>query len=202
MCSVFRFFQILISRKPDQLKLNRYPEDRVRKFWKLSSSIQNFTLKTIAISSAITISFIVTSSVIMMWKYSRLLPFLAFCLILILNYLSLLTIGTMNLTIAIGMITYLYLVCKILRERYDIISSDLNRLVRKKIDLHKLKALLNDFNLVVDDLQRCDYFWSKFIFWNYHMAVVICSILFLFGIPILISMSTFFNVDLMAVLSN
>ena len=81
----------------------------------------------------------------------------------------------------VGLITYLYLVCKILKERFDIITSELHCLVRNKIDLHKLKTLLNDFNLIVDDLQKCDYFWSKFNFWNYHIATLNCSVLFLTG---------------------
>ena len=180
-CSVFRFFQIPISRKPDHLKLKNYSEDKVRRYWKFSSSIQNITLKTILISSATTMSIAAISNVIMMWKYSELLPFLTFWPILIINYISLVAIGTMNSIITLGLITYLYLVCKILKERFDIITSELHFLVQKKFDLHKLKTLLNDFNLVVDDLQRCDHFWSKFNFWNYHLATLISSILFLTG---------------------
>ena len=196
----FRFFQIPISKKPDQLTLNSYSEDRVREFWKYSSSIQNFILKTLLIICPITMSFLATSYVIMMWKYSQLLPFLTFWTILITNYISLIAIGTMCIVMESGLITYLYLVCKILRERFDIITSELHCLVRNKSDLHKLKTLLDDFNLNVDDLQKSDHFWSKFIFWNYHFATLNCSVLFLTGKFLCPAESVFFNVNLMLVL--
>ena len=185
-----------ISKTTYQLKLNSYSEDRVREFWKYSSSIQNFILKTILISGIVTMSMAGISNVIMMWKYSRLLPLLTFWTILIINYISLIAIGTMNLIMNIGLITYFYLICKILKERFDIITTELNCLVQEKFDLHKLKTLLNDFNLTVDDLQKSDHFWSKFNFWNYHSATLICSILFLTCKFNKLSLSNFLNVNL------
>ena len=116
---------------------------------------------------------------ILMRKYSQLLHPSIFWPVLLINFISLVAIGTMNLLMNVGLVIYLYLICKILRERFDIIRLNFNHLHQGKFNLNELKSLLHDFNLVVDDLQKCNHFWSKFNFWNYHLAIVICSILFL-----------------------
>ena len=184
-----KFFQIPITKTTDQLKLNSYPEEKLDKFWKFSSSIQNIFLKTLLINATSTMGLGGVSYLMMMWKYSQLLPPVKFWIILVLNYISLVAIGTMNLIMNIGLIIYLYLICKILGERFDIIRLNFNHLLQGRFNLEELKILLHDFNLVVDDLQKCNHFWSKFNFWNYHLAIVICSILFLICKFLIITLS-------------
>ena len=96
------------------------------------------------------------------------------------NYISLILIGTMNLLVVLSPVLYLYLTCLILRDRFAQTTVRLEAFTTDKaMDLAKLDEYLLDFNRIVDDLQKCDRFWSQILSSQYLLAISICSVLFL-----------------------
>ena len=88
----------------------------------------------------------------------------------------------MNLLITIGPIVHFYLVCKILRERFNHITEKLKKFNHwQKLNSRKVDKHIHDFNQLIDELQRSNFFWSKFLSFGYHIGLAICSILFLCG---------------------
>ena len=102
-------------------------------------------------------------------------PFV-FLTILIVNYLSLVAIGTINLLHNCGLISFLFLISKLLEDRFKLVAIELEKLANSNFNQSKLDQNIHNFNLIVNDLLKCDFFFSKFNFFNYHMAMFICSV--------------------------
>ena len=87
----------------------------------------------------------------------------------------------MNLTMNCGLISLLFLISKLLKDLFNLVAIDLEELANLKFNQHKLDNNIHNFNLIADDLIRCDYFFSQFNFYNYYMAMIISSFTFLTG---------------------
>lgn len=103
------------------------------------------------------------------------------------NYCVLVLNGTVNLIVIIGSSTYLYLNSKILGERFTTVIKKLEReriqkfTGTRRIDMSKIDKYLHQFNILVDELNRSNFFWSQIIAINYYVSLTICSIEFLVG---------------------
>lgn len=113
-------------------------------------------------------------------KYNLHTPVI-FYTILIMNYLSIVAIGTMNVIQNCGAVSFLYLIVRFLKERFNISANELEILAGSEFDSKKLDEHLHIYNLIIDDLLKCDRFFSKFNFFNYYMGMAICSFTFLAG---------------------
>lgn len=79
-------------------------------------------------------------------------------------------------------VAYLYLNCKILEERFAVIFRRLQRVaLHSKSDSSKVNRYLLDLGTIIDEIQRCDFFWSKYLAMNYYFAIFTCCICFLCG---------------------
>ena len=185
-----KFFQIPISRTPDQFdqRIVGYSSERLKKFWNLSSLLLNLIYKSLIISSTLAMSLSSVTYMIEMLKYSHLHTPLIFYTILIVNYVSLTLVGSLNAIIVLGPVAFLYLNCRILNERFELAICKLKRQIH---DFDKMRRHLREFNSIIDDLQRCDHFWSNYIFANYYLSIFVCSILFLISKYFLIALSFF-----------
>lgn len=94
---------------------------------------------------------------------------------------SLLFIGIFDFTSTFGLILYLFLTGKLFEERFDHVCAQLSEIAfdDKPLDLKVIDRLVHRFNVIIDDLQKCNYFWSKFNFLNYHYGLILCSVLLL-----------------------
>lgn len=176
-----RFLQIPKNRSSSDLKIDGYSNENIIKFWNKSNFLQNYFLKTLCVMGAITMSLACSSYLYASRKnYYHLHSPDLFWTIAIANYCSLLFIGIFDFTSSIGLILFLYLICKFLKDRFDHIRIVFEQLaIKKKLDLEFVDKNVYRFNLIVDDLQRCDVFWSKFNFLNYNFALILCSVLLL-----------------------
>lgn len=177
-----KFLQLPKERSSKDLQVNGYPERSVAEFWRISSNLQHL-LKVLAIMGAITMSLACANYLYTVKsKYFELHSPVVFWAIAIGNYCSLLFIGIFDFSSTFGLILYLYLISRFLKERFDLVQIELNRLAYSsagKLDLATLDRLIHRFNLIVDDLQRADHFWSKFNSLNYHFGMALCSVLLL-----------------------
>ena len=88
----------------------------------------------------------------------------------------------MNLMQSLSPILYFYLNCRILTERFVQIRLKLEKLANcKQVKASKIDKCLHDYSTIIDELQRSDFFWSKYLAFNYHLGVAICSSMFLCG---------------------
>lgn len=76
----------------------------------------------------------------------------------------------------------MYLNCKILKVR---INRTLIRLQRSAhpstFNATKVNRYLLDLGGIFDEVQRSDFFWSRYLSMNYYFAIAICAICFLCG---------------------
>ena len=76
-----------------------------------------------------------------------------------------------------GPVVLLYFNCRLLEERIVRTSRRLQRLtVRSNSNLYKVNKYLRDLGTIIDELQRCDFFWSSYLAMNFYIALSICSI--------------------------
>lgn len=85
-------------------------------------------------------------------------------------------IGTVNVVATHGVIVYLYLNCKILVDRIVRITERILQSNPSKVD-----RCLADLGTIIDEVQRCNFFWANYLAMNYYIAVFLCSIFFLCG---------------------
>ena len=156
-----KFLQVPKNRSSRDLQVDGYSEERVKAFWRISSFLQHF-LKSLVIMGAVTMSIACASYLYAAKaKYYDLHGPAVFWTIAIGNYCSLLIIGIFDFTSTFGLILYLYLISRFLKERFDLVCVELDRLAYsdEKLDLSALNRIIYRFNLIVDDLQRADHFW-------------------------------------------
>ena len=68
-----KFFQIPVTRTPEQLKLeSTYPDDQKRRFWRLSSFLQSFVMKSVLVTGILAMSLGAMSYLFMSQKYVNL----------------------------------------------------------------------------------------------------------------------------------
>lgn len=176
-----RFLQMPKERSSKDLQVNGYSNQKVQEFWRVASHLQHL-LKGLAIMGAITMSLACASYLYASkTKYFALHEPAIFWTIAVCNYCSLLFIGIFDFTSTFGLILYLYLISRFLRERFDLIQNEFHRLAYtdEQLDLDALNRLIHRFDLIVDDTQRADHFWSKFNSLNYHFGMALCSVLLL-----------------------
>ena len=77
------FCQIPTTRLPNQLKLADYSEERVKKFWKLSSTLQNRILEPLIINKSFTVILCSVPYLFLMFKYSLVFTLIVFWTVLI-----------------------------------------------------------------------------------------------------------------------
>lgn len=65
-----RYFQLPTTRSPDDLQLVGYSKEQLTKFWRLSSSLQAFTLKSLFVQAIVTMSLPSILYGIMMQRHS------------------------------------------------------------------------------------------------------------------------------------
>lgn len=88
----------------------------------------------------------------------------------------------MNLLVSLSPIVFLYLNCRILIERFDQMRLKIEKLANgRKFRQSKIDKCLSDYATIIDEVQRCNFFFSKYLAFNYHLAIAICSSLFLCG---------------------
>lgn len=96
------------------------------------------------------------------------------------NAISLTAIGTMNFLITHAPVVLLYLNCKILEERIIHTSRRLHRFsFGNRFNSSKVDRYLHDLATIFDEVQRSNFFWSKYLGMNYFIAIAICCIVFL-----------------------
>lgn len=185
-----RYFQIPIKRTVHDVKLTGYSKEKLAKFWALSSRYQNIYLKSVFIQGLpgmclSALSYLFTSQKFaylhtppVFWTILMVSCFGSFNffnqlmskLLFKINFISLVSIGTMNLLITLGPIVHLFLTCKILRDRFTHVTEKLRKTTSQKLDEHQMNKHLHDFSLLIDELQRINFFWSKFMSFNYHLG--------------------------------
>ena len=176
-----KFLQVPKERTSKELQVDGDSEQKVQEFWRIASLLQHF-LKILAFMGAITMSLACANYLYAArTRYFDLHMPAVFWAIAIGNYCSLLFVGIFDFTSVFGLILYLYLISRFLKERFELVQIELDRLAYSadKLDLAALDRLIHRFNLIVDDLQKADHFWSKFNSLNYHFGMVLCSVLLL-----------------------
>lgn len=174
-----KFFQIPTSRTPKQLQLVGLSKEQLTKFWRYSSWLQRVAMKTLFAQALFTMTLQAIGFAIRMQKYHYLHSAPVFWTILIVNSISLQAIGTMNFMITHSPIIYLFLNCKLLEER---IVRTCRRLQKASFGSpSKVNRYLAHLGTIVDEVQRCNFFWSSVLAFNYHFAIWICSLVFLCG---------------------
>lgn len=89
----------------------------------------------------------------------------------------------MNLLVTIVPVVYLYLNCKILRDRFTLVTEELEQFTYMQgVESSKVDKCLHDFNRLIDELHRSNFFWSRFVSFSYHIGLALCSILLLVGL--------------------
>lgn len=89
----------------------------------------------------------------------------------------------MNFLVLVGSSCYLYLNCKILGERFTHVIKQLEKFTngRRRIDTARIDRHLQEFGILIDELHKCNFFWSKIMLVNYYFALAICTIELLVG---------------------
>ena len=171
-----RFLQIPKSKTVNDIQIDGYSSQRLADFWKSSSYLQNLLLKSLTIGGAGTMVLVGLAYLVPHLKYLDLFPPLIFWSIVVGNILFLIILGSANLAAVIGTMIYLYLICRLLIERFDLVAHRLRRLaVAKKLDVPEVQKTTAIFEQIVNDLQKSDHFFAKFNLTNYYFGVSICS---------------------------
>lgn len=172
-----RFLQIPKSKTVSDLKIDGYSGEQLAGFWRFSSSLQSRLFKSLLIGGAGTMVLVDLAYLIPHLKYMDQFRPAIFWSIVVGNILFLIVLGSANLTGVMGCIVYLYLICRLLIERFDAAAVRLKRLaVATRLDVLEVKRTALVFERTVNDLQRCDHFFSKFNLLNYYFCVSICSL--------------------------
>lgn len=99
------------------------------------------------------------------------------------NYFSLVFNGTICLVGISGSTVYFYLNARMLAERFTHVTQKLQNFAygREPIDPVKIDKLLLQFNILIDELHKCNFFWSKMMAFNYYISLAICCTEILVG---------------------
>lgn len=91
--------------------------------------------------------------------------------------------GSLNLMILVAGSLYLYLNTRILTERFAIVTKRLTKLARSRKAIHppQVDRNLQEFSILIDELHKCNFFWSHMMSYNYYIALAICCIELLVG---------------------
>lgn len=78
---------------------------------------------------------------------------------------------------------YFFLITQNLNERFTHVIEQLQQFayVSNEIDSSKVDQHLHEFNVLIDELHKCNFFWSKLMAYNYYICLTICCIELLVG---------------------
>ena len=178
-----QFLQIPKSKTIDDFQIEGYSSEQLARFWKRSSSLQNFLLKSLAIGGASTMVLVWLAYLVPHLRFQAELTPLVFWSVVGGNFIFLILLGSANLATVMGAQIYFYLICRLLIERFDLAAAQLKRLASaKKLEVLEIERTAAIFERIVNDLQRCDHFLSKLNLLNYYFGVSICALTLVNGL--------------------
>ena len=79
-------------------------------------------------------------------------------------------------------LVFMFLTCRLLKQRLLRITAKLKRLSGEwQFNPSKVDRYVHHFGILVDEIQRCNFFWAKYLTLNYHISIFILSISLLCG---------------------